>query len=224
MRRRRAVLTLIGGTVVLALFAGAMPGLVEESFQKTSDSQVHKESATGSSEALQQLELLQVKGRAPKTGYDRNQFGNGWAKVNGCSTRDIILYRDLENPILDGECIVVSGVLNDPYTGETIRFSRDESSRVQIDHVLALSDAWQKGAQQLTIEERKRLANDPLELIAVSGTANQEKSDSDAASWLPKNKKFRCEYIERQIAVKIKYQLWVTVAEKDAMKRVLTNC
>lgn len=232
MRRRRAIIVFVVGTVILVLLGGAMPSMLSGTLPKAPTGEdavsINKEPDTEQhgvkGSALQTLEQLEVKGRAPKTGYDRNQFGNGWAKVNGCSTRDIILYRDLENPVLDGECTVVSGVLNDLYTGEAIQFTKARSTEVQIDHIVALSDAWQKGAQQLTIEQRKQLANDPLELMASSGKENQAKSDGDAATWLPKYKPFRCAYVARQIAVKQKYSLWVTQAEKQAMATVLQAC
>ncbi len=170
------------------------------------------------------MESLAVKGRAPKTGYARDQFGSGWSTTNGCDSRNIILYRDLEQSVLDEKCRVQSGLLHEPYTGKDIQFSRSDSSRVQIDHVVALSDAWQKGAQQLSPDERERLANDPLELIAADGDANRKKGDGDATTWLPENKGFRCQYVARQIAVKLKYHLWVTGAEKDAISRVLLSC
>ncbi|MNH27628.1 hypothetical protein D3C79_877500 [compost metagenome] len=136
------------------------------------------------------------------------------------------MYRDLADVVVDEQCKVQRGLLHDPYTDHEIRFERGEttSDDVQIDHVVALSNAWQTGAQQLSREERIRLANDPLELLAVDGVANQQKSDSDAASWLPPNKAFRCQYIARQIAVKQKYRLWVTQAEHDSMMRVLAGC
>ena len=176
--------------------------------------------------ALQELEKIEIKGRAPKTGYERTQFGDGWKTVNGCDTRNIILHRDLTQTVVDDTCKVLSGTLADPYTGSTIQFKRgaDTSADVQIDHVVALSDAWQKGAQQLTKETRVALANDPLELIAVDGLANQAKSDGDAATWLPPNKAFRCQYVARQIAVKSKYGLWMTAAEHDAIKAILIRC
>lgn len=176
--------------------------------------------------ALQQLETIIIKGRAPKTGYERAQFGDGWNTVDGCDTRNIILHRDLSQTAVDDDCKVLSGTLDDPYTGGSIQFKRgaDSSADVQIDHVVALSDAWQKGAQQLSKEERIALANDPLELLAVEGKANQEKSDGDAATWLPSNKAFRCQYVARQIAVKSKYKLWMTMAEHDAIKKVLSQC
>ena len=175
---------------------------------------------------MSKLTKLEVKGRAPKTGYSRKQFGDGWGKIDGCSTREVILARDLADEKLDDKCRVQSGRLNDPYTGKTIQFQRgkETSQRVQIDHVVALSDAWQKGAQQLPHEEREKLANDPLNLLAVDGPANQAKGDGDAATWLPANKPFRCQYIERQVAVKRRYRLWVTSAEKDAMARILSSC
>ena len=90
--------------------------------------------------------------------------------------------------------------------------------------MVALSDSWQKGAQYLEVDRRLEIANDPLNLLAVDGEANQEKSDSDAASWLPSNKDYRCRYVARQIAVKSKYKLWITKAESDAIRRVLATC
>lgn len=176
--------------------------------------------------AAERLDKLDVKGRAPKTGYERAQFGNGWSVTSGCDMRNIILHRDLKNTVVGDDCKVVSGTLTDPYTGRIVEFKRGASTSdaVQIDHVVALSNAWQTGAQQLTFDMRRQLANDPLELIAVEGKANQEKSDGDAATWLPSSKTFRCQYVARQIAVKTKYTLWVTQAEKDAMTRVLETC
>lgn len=177
-------------------------------------------------DAMIALQTLDVKGRAAKTDYSRSQFGDGWEIIKGCDTRNEVLRRDLKDTVLNTKCQIVNGVLQDPYTGKTINFVRgsESSQSVQIDHVVALSDAWQKGAQQLTYAERVNLANDPLELLAVDGPANQDKGDGDAATWLPPNKSFRCQYVARQIAVKQKYRLWVTQAEKEAMLRVLSSC
>ncbi len=179
-----------------------------------------------SSPAIDALNKLAIKGRAPKTGYTREQFGADWNVNKGCDTRNIILNRDLVDTVVDENCNVVSGLLNDPYSGKSIQFSRgsDTSSAVQIDHVVALSDAWQKGAQQFTPDNRIVFANDPLELLAVSGPANLQKSDGDAATWLPANKLFRCSYVARQIAVKQKYSLWMTQAEHDAIESILSSC
>ncbi|WP_020097774.1 GmrSD restriction endonuclease domain-containing protein [Microbacterium sp. 11MF] len=178
--------------------------------------------------ALAALGTLEVTGRAPKTGYDRDEFGQRWKDIdrNGCGQRDDVLARDLAGVQKDGRCVVTSGILDDPFTGERIAFERgeDTSSLVQIDHVVPLSDAWQKGAQQLTAHQRETLGNDPLNLLAVDGAANAQKSDSDAATWLPKNTEFRCSYVARQVSVKVAYELWVTQAERDAMERILTGC
>ncbi|WP_457967741.1 HNH endonuclease family protein [Arthrobacter sp. D1-29] len=181
--------------------------------------------------ALAQLETIPIKGRAPKTGYSRGEFGPAWADVdrNGCDTRNDILARDLvEETFKDGthNCVVLTGTLPDKYTGKTITFIRgaDTSSEVQIDHLVPLSLAWQTGAQQISEEERKQFANDPLNLMAADGPANMSKSDKDAATWLPSNKSFRCEYVARQTAVKAKYKLWVTQPEHDAIAGILNTC
>lgn len=179
--------------------------------------------------ALATLATLPVKGRAPATGYQRTEdFGAAWLDVdrNGCDTRDDILARDLTGTTRQGRCRVLSGTLADPYTGRTIHFVRGQqtSALVQIDHVVALQNAWVTGAQQLSREQRVRLANDPLNLLAVDGAANQRKSNGDAATWLPADKSFRCEYVARQVSVKAAYGLWVTPAEHDAIARILSAC
>ena len=177
------------------------------------------------------LETLPVKGRAPKTGYSREQFGQTWADVNrnGCDTRNDILKRDLISITYKPktrDCVVLTGILEDRYSGETINFVRGNISSmdVQIDHVVALSNAWQTGAFKLTKIERTALANDPLNLFAVKGRLNSQKSDGDAATWLPPLKSFRCAYVAQQIAVKAKYSLWVTAPEKSAMVGILAKC
>ena len=174
---------------------------------------------------------LAVKGRAPKTGYARDQFGTAWKDVdrNGCDTRNDILNRDLTSVIYkvsSQDCVVLSGVLLDPYSGESINFLRGPatSSDVQIDHVVALSNAWQTGAFKLTIEMRTALANDPLNLLAVKGRLNSQKGDGDAATWLPPKKSYRCSYVARQVAVKYKYGLWLTAPEKAAILKLLKPC
>ena len=176
------------------------------------------------SRALDALARLQVKGRAPKTGYERERFGDGWSTTAGCDTRDIVLRRDLTRKRYEGDCIVRSGQLADPYTARTVTFVRGGASEVDIDHVVALSDAWQKGAQQWPAARRESFANDPLNLLAVDAATNRQKGDGDAATWLPPNKPFRCAYVARQVAVKRKYGVWVTQAEHDAIARILARC
>ena len=173
------------------------------------------------------LDELTVKGRAPKTGYDGDLFK--WRSDtdhNGCDTRNDVLRRDLTTITLKAGthgCIVLAGTLADPYAGETYDFDRSANA-VDIDHVIARSNAWQTGAFTFDEETLKEFGNDPLNLLAVSSSLNRQKGDGDAATWLPPNKGYRCEYVARQIAVKHKYELWVVPAEKTAMQRVLDKC
>lgn len=210
--------------VLIARSAGGLGGLADllGSGQRST-----QPAPAGSAAAA--LATLPVKGKAPKTGYSREQFGQAWQDVdaNGCDTRDDVLARDMTDVVYSrtDPCQVSSGVLVDPYTPKQIRFQRGpRSSEVQIDHLVALSDAWQTGAQQWPLEKREQFANDPLNLLAVDGPLNAAKGDGDAATWLPPNKGFRCQYVARQIAVKVKYGVWVTQAEHDAMADVLSTC
>lgn len=144
-------------------------------------------------------------------------------------TRNDILARDLVHVTYKSAsrpCVVLSGTFDDPYTGKTIQFQRGQqtSTAVQIDHVVALSDSWQKGAQRWDAETRLEFANDPLNLLASDGPTNASKGDKDAASWLPPNKSFRCAYVSRQTQVKAKYDVWMTKAEHAKIKDILTSC
>lgn len=198
----------------------------EQNFTKTENTGVEVSVSADSKLAIEVLELLEVKGRAPKTGYKREEFYNNWPTVNGCSLRQRIIKREFgDTAVLDG-CNVVAGEFEEPYTGEYKKFtSREEISKgIQIDHVVALSDAWQKGAQYMEKSVRYEIATDPLNLLAVDAAANEKKSDGDAATWLPSNKKFRCQYVARQVSVKYKYKLWVTEAEKTVIHDILTTC
>lgn len=223
MRRHGTMTTILSGLLAASLLVGLPVGsaFADEPTDGTGAGQ----------SATEVLDTLEVKGRAPKTGCKRTQFGKAWADVdyNGCDTRNDILNRDLTGvkyKWFTHKCVVKSGTLHDPYTGKDIKFKKGKktSTAVQIDHVVALSDAWQKGAQKLSKTKRTELANDPYNLLAVQGRANRKKSDGDAATWLPSNKSFRCEYVARQIGVKHKYSLWVTKAEKKAMAKILSSC
>ncbi|HET6858611.1 MAG TPA: HNH endonuclease family protein [Streptomyces sp.] len=226
MLRKAAPVALL--TAALAV-TGCTEGGVDGGFGEPSGQGAGPAGEPGS--ALAAVQKLTVKGRAPKTGYEREEFGRAWADAddNGCGTRDDILKRDLADErfkagVRGGDCEVVSGTLtDDPYTGRRVEYVRGRS-KVDIDHLVALSDAWQKGAQQWGRSKRVALANDPLNLLAVDSSTNRSKSDGDTATWLPPNKAYRCTYVARQVAVKKKYELWVTGAERDAMKRVLSGC
>jgi hypothetical protein len=195
------------------------------------DSTVAKAAAAAPSSALAALAAIPVKGRAPMTGYARDQFGNGWVDTNhnGCDTRNDVLARDLTGVTVKPgtqNCVVLTGTLADPYSGKSIAFQRGAttSTAVQIDHVVALADAWQTGAQQWDAGKRTAFANDLRELLAVDGPLNEQKGDGDAATWLPPSKDHRCAYVARQVAVKLTYGLWMTQAEKDASATVLASC
>jgi hypothetical protein len=162
-------------------------------------------------------------------GYDRDRrFGEARIDVdgNGCDTRNDMLARDFSKVTRTDGCVVYAGVIRDKYTGKRIRFTRGQgtSLAVQVDHVVALHNAWMTGAHKLSYEMRVALANDPLNLQAVDGPTNSRKSDSDASWWLPPQRGYQCKYVARQISVKRAYRLWVTPDEKIAMQAVLTTC
>ena len=184
--------------------------------------------ATDGRAALAVLDAIAVKEAAAGATFDRGQFGPAWIDVdhNGCDSRNDTLARDLQDVSRSGSCTVTTGVLTDPYSGTKVDFRRGSgtSELVQIDHVVSLSDAWVTGAQALTADQRTTLANDPLNLIAVSANASKQKANASAGAWLPGNTAFRCEYVARQVSVKATYGLWVTPAERDVMTKVLEKC
>jgi hypothetical protein len=196
-------------------------------FSNTSIALVPTTSNIKKGTTLTLLDTLVVKGKAPKTGYARSSFSH-WRDPdrNGCDARNDILKRDLINIVFkenSNECKITNGLLNDPYSERSIEFTLGRSE-VDIDHVVALSHAWQVGAFQWTDAKRLEFANDPINLLAVSARLNRQKGDADAATWLPPAKTFRCEYVSRQVVVKVKYGLWITSAEKSAIQRVLGSC
>jgi hypothetical protein len=179
--------------------------------------------------ALGLLETLPVRIPAPMAGFSRDLFGPAWADVdhNGCDTRNDILRRDLAGVTYrpnTHDCVIVSGTLADPYSNSTINFTKSDASAVQIDHVVALSDAWKTGAQTMTPDQRLALANDPLNLLAVDGPLNNAKGDDDPSQWLPPNVSYRCAYVARVVTVKSVHGLWVTPDEHDAIAQQLSAC
>ena len=181
--------------------------------------------------------------KARPGGYDRERYFGGWAS-NGCgsaTTRDTILARDLKGAVKNPRCQVTSGTLSDPYTGRTIRFrrGRNTSSAVQIDHVVALLDAWESGARDWDQAKRVEYANSPDVLLASDGPANMAKGsgldangtalyrpqDSGAPDiWMPDNKAYRCDYMARRATIKSKWGLTMTPREKQQTVSVLSQC
>ncbi len=179
--------------------------------------------------ALAQLGSLREAGASGAVTYEREGFGTPWTDVdgNGCDTRNDVLARDLVAARAQaGSCVQLSGTLHDPYSGTSVTFRRGATSSgaVQVDHVVALSDAWRSGASAWSRAQRVVFANDPLNLLAVDGPLNEEKSGSDASAWVPPAQGYRCPYVARQIAVKTRYGLSVTPSERSAMVAVLRRC
>ncbi|GAB3774604.1 hypothetical protein FB382_003791 [Nocardioides ginsengisegetis] len=217
LRRYVAALATAG---LLAVLTGCAP-VVHATAPGKPDRPKRPEAGT----ALALLATLPVKGRAPMTGYDRDRFGPAWLDVNrnGCDERNDILARDLTGT-REQNCRILDGTLIDPYTARTIHYVYGDGALVDIDHVVALGNAWATGASRWSVLKRAGLATDPLNLLAVDASANRQKGDGDAATWLPPNKAYRCAYVARQVAVKAKFGLWVTAPERSAIQRVLSRC
>ncbi|MFD9500329.1 HNH endonuclease family protein [Streptomyces sp. NPDC060035] len=205
------------GTSPLANPEGTKPGLAAIS------------SEGDRAEVRELISRLSTKGRGPKTGYARDEFGYAWMDTadgvplarNGCDTRnDLLKLNGRKVEFRSGsDCVVVSMTLYDPYTGKDIAWKKAKATEVQIDHVVPLSYAWQMGAARWSEDKRQRLANDVLNLLPVSGSLNASKSDSGPASWLPPNKAIRCSYAVRFTQVALKYDLPVTGPDKSMMLR-----
>ncbi|PKZ58889.1 HNH endonuclease [Gardnerella sp. KA00390] len=213
--------------ISLAIIIGIVIGLVLPKINHDVGEITGEYAADGDAASL--LNKLKVSKSHP-SGYNRSVFGYRTTDVdkNGCDVREDVLARDLKQVRFkySGSCKVASGLLHDPYTGLNINFvrGRKTSALVQIDHVVALENAWQSGAWKWSHAKRLKFGNDMLNLLAVQGAANQEKGSASAAYWLPSNKSFRCDYVARQIAVKYKYDLSVTNAEKRSMASILHGC
>jgi hypothetical protein len=229
--------TAVGSSTPRSATSPASPGSSASATTSTAPTQAATTPAASGhpGTALGALATLPVRTAASMSGYSRAQFGAAWSDNNaepdghnGCDTRNDILRRDLVDLVVKAGtsgCTVASGVLHDPYGGTAISFVRGaDSAVIQIDHVVALGDAWTTGAATMTATERIDLSEDPLELLAASGKLNDEKGDADAAGWLPPDRASDCSYVARQVAVKAKWHLWVTASERAAMVRVLDTC
>lgn len=161
-------------------------------------------------------------------GYDRScsgghgcVFGPAWSDDvdvdgghNGCDTRNDILARDLTQvEVKPGthSCVVMAGLLADPYSGEQIQFTKAEATAVNIDHIFPLSAAWDRGASGWTLARRRDFANDPANLLATSASINKSKSDKMPGDWFPATG--RCVYARQFLKVAKKYDLVVTSGE-----------
>jgi len=234
--------------VVVTAATGCQPGVLFGAGPDTADLRV-PEGTLDRAAAVTALQSLPVAPASPLPGYDRDcspghgcVFGPAWSDDvdvggghNGCDTRNDLLNRDLQAGQVGGTpvpkryrepglCVVVEGVLDEPYTGKAIHFTKDRADLVQIDHVVALAAAWRAGAAGWNPQQRRNFANDPRNLLVVDGPTNQGKGDSTADEWLPPNSGYHCEYARIVITVKSQYGLAVTAAEQAALKAVLDRC
>lgn len=233
MTRHRKPKTITALTIAAALAMAGFVGYQQQHNDSSPPAQAQKASpqkalperdAAHALEQLQQLPIADENG----DGYRRAAFGKGWQDLNhdGCSTRDEILARDLNNTESSDGCVITSGTLNDAYTGQSIDFTRGEKSSqaVQIDHQVPLSQAWASGARAWDKDRRAEFANDPENLLAVDGSANQSKQDKDAAQWLPENPDYQCIYLANQVSIKTKYGLNIDQHEHDVLDDLLHQC
>jgi Protein of unknown function (DUF1524) len=179
---------------------------------------------------------LRVAEKTPLDGYERDcgegegcVFGPAWADVdrNGCDQRNDVLHRDLTDvEVREGTqgCVVIAGMLDDPYTGAVVPFVKAEAAEVPIDHVVPLAAAWVQGAAEWPVEQRQAFANDLTNLIATTRAENSSKGDSTADEWVPPDDAYGCSYATVVITVKDRYALAVTPAEAAALEGLLATC
>ena len=223
--RLRVRILVIAVVAALLVAAGVLLGWVRPAWPGMAGP------ATEAVELAQSLALIDE--RAPIPDYRREAFGEAWTDIdgNGCAQRQDVLARDLIEITRDG-CTVLTGVLEDPYTGRTVRFRHDRvaapgepgSTAVQIDHVVSLAAAWRGGAFAWSDAERLRFANTLGNLLAVDGAANQGKGSKGPSAWLPPDPDAHCDYADRYARIAAAWDLAVTAADRDALVGVLTRC
>jgi hypothetical protein len=183
---------------------------------------------SGSAEASQALQDLEISESGSMSDYSRESFKHwsrandfGWdAPQDSCDAREAALIRDGENVDVGSSCEVTSGEWYDPYTDQTFT----EPSDIDTDHVVALANAWRSGASSWSDVERERYANDPEVLLSVEDNANQSKGDKGPEAWKPPNEAVWCDYAERWISIKDKYDLSINPEEKEALTQMLDGC
>lgn len=175
------------------------------------------------------LASLQPQSTSRIPDYDRDLFGTSWFDVDGnlCDTRNDVLQRDMRDIHLAADqCKVMSGVLDDPYTGSAISFERGEqtSQAVQIDHIIPLSYAWKHGAWSWDDSARLAFANDPANLLAVDGPTNNGKGGKGPARWMPPNESYRCVYATKFVTVAATYELQISEDDRQSLAATIASC
>jgi hypothetical protein len=184
--------------------------------------------ASGPAETSETLSFLKVAPSGSMSGYSREKFPH-WSKASefgwdppqaSCNTREAALVRDGKNVKAEKDCKITSGEWYDPYTDQTYSNPQD----LDIDHVVPLANAWRSGASSWNNQQRERYANDPDVLLSVEDNANQEKGDKGPEAWKPPNEGEWCDYAERWVSIKAKYDLSVNEQEKQALEQMLNTC
>jgi hypothetical protein len=182
-------------------------------------------SEPGTEMTLEQLLALLATAPEDRTGYDRSLFRH-WidADGNGCNARrEVLITEAVVPPTVGGGCSLIGGRWVSLYDGLVLT----DASKLDIDHVVALGEAWDSGASAWSADRRMRFANDldvPWALIAVSATSNRSKSDEDPADWLPPEPDDLCPFVSAWIAVKVRWALSVDQRERDALAGLVTEC
>lgn len=225
-RRRRAAVVVVAALVAAGSAAG---------WRWVSDSPLDPVQTV----SLDEVRIVAV---APSiAGYDRScspgdgcVFGPAWSDDvsvdgghNGCDTRSDQLQlqmRQLEFKPGSRGCVVLSGILDDPYTGHQVRYVRGQRPGVDLDHTYPLSVAWDRGAANWSIERRRDLANDPRGLILTAAGTNRSKSDAMPDQWQPPTGVGQCLYASRIVEIAATYELPLTITEARSVRSMLTNC
>jgi hypothetical protein len=158
-----------------------------------------------------------------RTGYSRDLFPH-WidADGDGCNTRyEVLIAEATTNPSVGSGCTLTGGRWYSYYDGAYWTNPSD----LDIDHVVALAEAWDSGARSWTTSLRRSFANDlgdVRSLVAVTDNVNQAKSDQDPATWVPAREV--CRFIGEWVAVKTRWRLTVDTAEKNALTSRANSC
>lgn len=206
----------MGKTTTIALVAGLMfTGIATET--------THAESAVSYKNAQIALNSLKVADES-RTGYVRTKFKHWIGAGNGCDARKaVIISEAIVKPTVKSGCFIDGGKWLSIYDNVEVL----NATKLDVDHMVPLAEAWDSGASAWTPEQRQMYANDqtdPRHLIAVTGPSNRSKSDRDPAEWMPTNKAYTCAYLENWVSIKVRWSLAVDKAEKSAIETGLKSC
>lgn len=214
--RRRARLAALVASVMAAGACAAMPWAAV----------TPEPTPGGGAERLVQLvDVLRVAPEAPRSGYSRELFEH-WVDLDGsgCRTRADVLARQALGLVQRDRtrwCVIVEGDWYSPFDG--VRHTGDPAE-IDVDHVVALAEAWDSGAHAWTALRRMQFANDPLHLLVVTRSSNQDKADLDAAEWRPERRDAWCLTASMMVLTKVRYDLGIDPAERAALVDMAASC